>query len=183
LSILEEEKILLQGLANNDKTAIEKVYQQNFSAIKLMVLNNNGDIDDAKDIFQEAIIVLFQKVKEGNFELTCQLKTYLYAIGRRLWLKKLQHQKRFSFNAEPAAEVASVEEDVEMFRKKEVDFELMEIAMNKIGEPCRGLLNAYYIEKKNMQEISTSFGYTNADNAKTQKYKCLVRLKKIFFAQ
>lgn len=60
---------------------------------------------------------------------------------------------------------------------------MMESAMNKIGEPCKSLLDAYYIQKKNMQEIATGFGYTNADNAKTQKYKCLMRLKKLFFAQ
>ena len=59
----------------------------------------------------------------------------------------------------------------------------MENACNKIGEPCKSLLEAYYIQKKSMPEIAEHFGYTNADNAKTQKYKCLVRLKKIFFAQ
>ena len=55
--------------------------------------------------------------------------------------------------------------------------------MSKIGEPCKSLLDAYYIQKKHMQEIAVDFGYTNADNAKTQKYKCLMRLKKLFFAQ
>jgi len=59
----------------------------------------------------------------------------------------------------------------------------MEAALAKVGEPCKSLLEAYYIHKKNMNEIAGSFGYTNADNAKTQKYKCLVRLKKLFFAQ
>jgi hypothetical protein len=44
------------------------------------------------------------------------------------------------------------------------------------------LLEAYYLKKQNMQVIAASFGYTNADNAKNQKYKCLLRLKKIFFA-
>ena len=52
----------------------------------------------------------------------------------------------------------------------------------KLGEPCKSLLEAFYIEKRSMPEIAAHFGYTNADNAKTQKYKCLMRLKKIFFA-
>jgi hypothetical protein len=59
----------------------------------------------------------------------------------------------------------------------------MEKAMAKIGEPCKSLLEAFYINKKQMQEIALEFKYTNADNAKTQKYKCLVRLKKLFFAE
>jgi hypothetical protein len=59
----------------------------------------------------------------------------------------------------------------------------MEKSMNNLGEPCKSLLEAYYLQKRNMTEIAGSFGYTNADNAKNQKYKCLVRLKKLFFAQ
>ena len=50
-----------------------------------------------------------------------------------------------------------------------------------LGEPCRSLLRAYYHDDKSMQQIAVAFGYTNPDNAKTQKYKCLTRLKKIFF--
>jgi hypothetical protein len=77
----------------------------------------------------------------------------------------------------------TVEEEMELHEKKNTDFIMMETAMSKIGEPCKSLLDAYYIQKKHMQEIAADFGYTNADNAKTQKYKCLMRLKKLFFAQ
>jgi hypothetical protein len=77
----------------------------------------------------------------------------------------------------------TVEDEMENHEKKNHDFLLMENALQKIGEPCKSLLEAFYIEKKSMPEIAATFGYTNADNAKTQKYKCLVRLKKIFFAQ
>jgi hypothetical protein len=59
----------------------------------------------------------------------------------------------------------------------------MERALNSLGEPCKSLIEAYYIHKKGMTDIAVQFGYTNADNAKNQKYKCLVRLKKLFFAQ
>jgi hypothetical protein len=53
--------------------------------------------------------------------------------------------------------------------------------LDKLGDPCSKMLKAFYFNKKSMQEICTEFGYTNADNAKTQKYKCLTRLKKLFF--
>jgi hypothetical protein len=80
-------------------------------------------------------------------------------------------------------DLVSVEEDLETHENRQKEFSIMEAAMGKIGEPCKSLLEAYYIQKKQMQVIATDFGYTNADNAKTQKYKCLVRLKKLFFAQ
>mgnify|MGYP001433748832 FL=1 len=91
--------------------------------------------------------------------------------------------QRLSSLAENSEESVPVEEELELHEKHNTDYLIMETALGKIGEPCKSLLDAYYIQKKNMQEIAADFGYTNADNAKTQKYKCLVRLRKLFFAQ
>jgi RNA polymerase sigma factor (sigma-70 family) len=184
VSTIEEEKLLIKGLALSDKDAIETIYKENFISIQALILNNNGTIDDARDVFQEAMIVLYEKAKSGQFELSCQLKTYIYSVCRRLWLKRLNQMQRYNNGAlGNLEETVAVEEDIELHEKKNIDYLLMETAMSKIGEPCKSLLEAYYIQKKQMQEIAADFGYTNADNAKTQKYKCLMRLKKIFFAQ
>jgi len=181
VSTTEQEKQLLVGLAGNDKKAIESIYRENYTVIQGFVLNNNGSVDDARDIFQEAMIVLYEKALSGTFELHCQIKTYMYSVCRRLWLKRLQHDQKFTTKVENLLETVHVEEELEDHEKKNTDFMIMESAMNKIGEPCKSLLDAYYLQKKSMQDIASEFGYTNADNAKTQKYKCLVRLKKIFF--
>lgn len=183
MSTINEEKILLQGLADNDTKSIETIYRTNFSTIKAFILKNNGYPDDARDIFQEAMIVLYEKTKSGSFELNCQIRTYLYSVCRRLWLKKLQRLQRYNPSTDNIEETIPVEEELEMYKKKNEDFILMESAMDKIGEPCKSLLESYYFQKKSMPEIAEFFGYTNADNAKTQKYKCLMRLKKLFFAQ
>jgi RNA polymerase sigma factor (sigma-70 family) len=184
VSNLEEEKLLLKGLADNEKQAIEQIYRDNYNTIQAFILNNNGGMDDARDVFQEAMIVLYEKAQSADFELTCQLKTYIYSVCRRLWLKKLAQMQRYNNGyLEKLEETVPVEEDLEQHEKKDADFILMETAMSKIGEPCKSLLDAYYIQKKHMQQIAAEFGYTNADNAKTQKYKCLMRLKKLFFAQ
>jgi RNA polymerase sigma factor (sigma-70 family) len=183
VSTTEQEKQLLTGLAHNDKTAIEAIYRENYSMIQGFVLNNNGSVDDARDIFQEAMIVLYEKALSGTFELHCQIRTYMYSVCRRLWLKRLQQEQKFATKVENLQETIPVEEELEDHEKKNSDFMIMEAAMHKIGEPCKSLLDAYYLQKKSMTEIASEFGYTNADNAKTQKYKCLVRLKKIFFVQ
>ena len=179
----EQDKHLLEGLALNDRKIIESIYKDNYPMVQALILNNNGTGDEARDIFQEAMIVVYEKAVSGSFELHCQLKTYIYSVCRRLWLKRLQQLHRFGNLNENAEETISVDEDLDIHEKHNNDFILMEHAMGKIGEPCKSLLDAYYIQKKNMQEIAADFGYTNADNAKTQKYKCLVRLKKLFFAQ
>ncbi|HET7000465.1 MAG TPA: sigma-70 family RNA polymerase sigma factor [Puia sp.] len=177
------ELALLKGLAANDRKAIETIYRVHYSMIQTLVINNNGTSDDARDIFQEAIIVLYEKAKSGSFELHAQLKTYIYAVCRRLWLKKLAHNARFSGDLANAPETIATDDDLEMHDQRTQDFEVMEHALQHLGEPCKELLESYYIRKKNMSEIAKEFGYTNADNAKNQKYKCLMRLKKIFFGR
>jgi len=175
------EKVLLQGLARNDKKAVETIYKENYTTIQSLIINNNGSVDDAKDIFQEAMIVLYEKARSGSFELSCQIKTYLYSVARRLWLKRLQQASRYSGDIGHAEAVVPVEDDIEEHTRRDQEFEMMNNAISSLGEPCKSLLEAFYLQKKNMQEIATDFGYTNAENAKTQKYKCLIRLKKIFF--
>jgi RNA polymerase sigma factor (sigma-70 family) len=177
-----DEKALLEGLANNDKKAVETIYKDNFNMVQSLIINNNGSSDDAKDIFQETIIVLYEKVRSGTFELHCQIKTFVYSVSRRLWLKRLQQQNRYSSPGDSMENVVAVDEDIEAHEQRNTEFEMMEKAISNLGEPCKSLLEAYYLQKQNMQVIAANFGYTNADNAKNQKYKCLMRLKKIFFA-
>ncbi len=101
---------LLEGIARNDSRAIEKVYKDNFGLVQNFIVRNNGSFDDARDVFQEAMLVIYEKSRQENFTLTCQLKTYLYSICRRLWLKKLQQANRFGSPVETLAEIVPVEE-------------------------------------------------------------------------
>jgi RNA polymerase sigma factor (sigma-70 family) len=177
----QNERELLKGLAASEKKAVETIYRDNYNMVQALIINNNGSSDDAKDIFQETMIVLYEKVRKGSFELNCQIKTFIYSVSRRLWLKRLQQQNRYSSPGDNIEAVVPVEEDLEAHEERNTEFEMMEQAINHLGEPCKSLLEAYYMQKQSMQAIAASFGYTNADNAKNQKYKCLMRLKKIFF--
>lgn len=177
------EQALLKGLALNDSKAIETIYKDNFSMVQAFILQNNGSYDDARDIFQEAMIALYEKAQSESFVLTCQIKTYVYSICRRLWLKRLQQLGRYSNRIDSMEETVPVEEDLDIHEKRNAEFAIMDRALNSLGEPCKSLLEGYYLKKMGMQELAAEFGYTNADNAKNQKYKCLMRLKKLFFSQ
>ena len=80
-------------------------------------------------------------------------------------------------------EYLPVEDDIEEQGERDMQFGKMQSALGMLGEPCKTIIEDFYIHNKSMQEICEDFGYTNADNAKTQKYKCLQRLKKLFFQQ
>lgn len=177
------EQLLLKGLASNDSKTIESIYKDNFNMVLSFIINNSGSYDEAKDIFQEAMITLYEKAKSDSFVLTCQIKTYVYSVCRRLWLKRLQQLGKTNSGIENYEETVLVEDDLELHERRNAEFNMMERALNSLGEPCKSLLEAYYLNKKGMNEIASMFGYTNADNAKNQKYKCLMRLKKLFFTQ
>ena len=179
-SVPTDREVVL-GILNNSEEALNKLYIGYFPMVLQFILNNNGNEDDAKDVYQEAIIVLYNKIKSGNFELSSKLKTYLYSVSRRIWLKKLAQQSKKTNNISEFENVLSVDEDMEVHEQKDMQFSKMKIALEGLGEPCKTIVEDFYIHNLSMQDICEKFGYTNTDNAKTQKYKCLQRLKKIFF--
>ena len=99
---------IILGILNDSKEILNRLYLTYFPMVLQLVLNNNGNEDDAKDVFQEAVIVLYNKVKSGNFELNSKLKTFIYSVCRRLWLKRLNAQSRTIRNIEDYSEFIPV---------------------------------------------------------------------------
>ncbi|WP_239016404.1 RNA polymerase sigma factor [Sphingobacterium corticibacter] len=175
---------LLKGIANRDNRVILQLYKLHYPYVERMILNNNGSKDQAKDVFQEAVMVLYDKVTGQGFVLESKLKTFLYAVSRRLWLKQLgkKSNNHYSIEQDGFEESPDLSEDLQMHEDQERQFEKMESALQVLGEPCQSILTDFYLRNKSMQDICEKFGYTNTDNTKTQKYKCLQRLKKLFFS-
>lgn len=174
---------IINGIAQGDNRSIHKIYKSFYPSIAHMIINNNGSDEEAKDIFQEAVLVLYDKITQQKFELSSKLSTFLYAVSRRLWLKQLSRKGHSTNTADISdfEDILHVEEDLQQHQEIENKFDQMNEAMTQLGEPCQTLLKDFYIKNLSMQDITEKFGYTNSDNAKTQKYKCLQRLKKIFF--
>jgi len=177
---LDTELQTLDALAKGSRQATEQVYRQHSKIVIGWIVQNGGEASDAEDVFQEAMVVLFEKAQAAEFRLTCKIGTYLFAVSKHLWYKKIKQNQRVSFNTEPEENIA-YEEDITGHEERELHYEQLNWALDKLGEPCRSLLKAFYQSEKSMQQIAADFGYTNADNAKTQKYKCLNRLRKLFY--
>lgn len=172
----------IEGLRNNQDVVLRALYKKYYNLVLKYVVNNSGNSEAAADIYQETIIVLYENVQKPGFELNCQLQTFIFSIAKRLWLKQLRNNGHtLRFKEEEEEEVVDVSEELSDHLKKESDIEKMNACMEELGEPCKTLLKDFYVYKLSMEEISEKFGYTNADNAKTQKYKCLQRLKRNFF--
>ncbi len=172
----------IDGLRTNSNEVLTALYKKYYNIVLKLIVSNNGTQEEAQDIYQETIIIVFENVKKPQFELNCQLQTYIYSIAKRLWLKQLKKNgKTFLFKEGEEEGVADVTNDLSEHFKKEDDIFKMNQSMELLGEPCNTIINDFYVLKLSMDDIAEKFGYTNSDNAKTQKYKCLQRLKKYFF--
>lgn len=169
-----------------DRGATEKIYSRHLKIVSAWIVKNGGASLDASDVFQEAMVVLYEKAQDESFRLTCSIGTYLFAVSKNLWYKKMQQeQKQAGHLPDHAGSDEGVdweyEDDLAVHQERELHYLQLNTALNMLGEPCSSLLKAFYHKDKSMSEISEEFGYTNPDNAKTQKYKCLARLRKIFY--
>ncbi len=171
----------IEGIRNNSQPLLERLYKLHFPMVLKFILNNNGSVDDAKDIYQESVMVLFDKIHDLDFEWSSKLKTFIYSVARRLWLKKLNSKYHQITLIRDFEENIPVQDTLLGILEKESQFKLLQVSLNTLGEPCKTLLEDFYINGLSMESLSEKFGYTNSENAKNQKYKCLMRLKKIFF--
>jgi RNA polymerase sigma factor (sigma-70 family) len=177
-------KAFLLELRKGDRVAIQTVYEQTYPLCAAFILNNNGTKEDAKDLFQEALIVLIQKLKIPEFELTANIKTYMYAIVRNLWLKKLRTDSKKGLELifdEPEMNFQLVGNvDFEYDPKKEEKHEAVETAFSTMGEDCKKIITAFYFQKLSLKEIADWLDYT--DNfIKVKKKRCMDALKaKVF---
>jgi len=177
---------LLTELATGGRIATEQVYRRHYPMVTKWIMHHGGTEADAADVYQEAMVVLYEKAQSPEFRLSCKIGTYLFAISKNLWYKKIQHaQKQPGLLPESAGIDDRIdwayEDDIKAHTERELHYGQLNIALDQLGEPCRSLLKAFYQHDKSMQEIAVDFGYTNPDNAKTQKYKCLNRLRKLFY--
>src|SRR5690606_30231760 len=117
-----EDQDIISGISNGSASSLEYLYQTYLPMVVQMISQNNGDEDDAKDIFQEAVMVLYDRINQGNFVLTSKLKTFLYSVCRRLWLKRLNKGDRVSFNTQEHEELVPVENDLLEYEQKEEQF-------------------------------------------------------------
>lgn len=174
---------LIDGIRKDDQQALGVLYKTYYPMVQHLILSNSGSIEEAKDIYQETIVIFYEKNKEAHFILNCKIKTYLYSVARRLWLKKLNEKSNFSGSLEENEIAAELGDNQLPEKEREIRYAAMHQCLEQLGDPCKSLLRDFYLFSQSMEQISEKFGYTNADNAKTQKYKCLQRLKALFFGR
>lgn len=140
-----------------------------------LVITNSGTEEEARDVYQEALIVFWQKAVSGKLVLTSKMSTFIYSICQNLWRKELDRKKRLS-NEERDLPVTIDTESEE--RNK-----IIAKCIDQLGDTCKKVLMYYYFDEMSMQEIADKLGFANTDTAKTKKYKCKQKLDELIKAQ
>ena len=137
-------------------------------------------MEDARDLFQEAIMVLFRNAQKDSFELTCAVKTYLYSVMRNLWLKRLDKEGKTGLklviDQEEKPLVVVAEENREELEIRERKYDSVVAALEQIKDDCKKLLMNFYFKKVDLTSLAKEMGYTYAF-IKVKKNRCMKALK------
>lgn len=169
---------LLADLKGNNENAFGKLYIDYFKSVERFILNNKGTIQDAEDVFQDALVVLFEKLKTDNFELTASLKTYIMAISKYIWFNKLRDKNFVIEFTDTICEKLLDEIDTSIYNEKDLKDKLQTV-LHKITKHCSGLIHDLFFNEKSMEDIKVEYGYANKHTAQQQKHKCLEQIRKI----
>ena len=176
---LHSDARILDGIRRGDEGALVKLYHSNRRPVASFVLGNSGTADDAEDMLQEALVILWERVRSGRFEYAARLETFIYATVRRLWLRRLARRRReIPGAADPETTAETDTNPLEAIIEAEEAREVRD-ALDRLGEPCRTLLILFYWEEASMEEIASRLGFANAETAKSKKYQCKKALEQI----
>ncbi len=174
---------IIHTLRKNDlkggTQALKILYKKNYHMVEVHILKNSGSKEDAKDVFQDSIIVLYKNLKKETFELNGKISSYLYSISRNIWLKKLRDTKITTSAIEDHRD--SFIHDVNIIKEIEYseDQKMIGDMLKRAGDRCKNLFIAFYYEKLSMKKIASTQGYSSEQIVKNQKVRCLKKIRSI----
>ncbi len=164
---------LLNGIHRNDTIVLQYIYKNFYSKINFFIKKNSGDDDDANDVFQEAIIIIFRKLKANELVLDCTFETYLYSVCRFLWLKQLEKRKvekeKIKDNHEYHDDI--YDDGLERVVDLNERYKLYQKHFTNLGKDCQKVLQLYF-DKVPLKNIAQIMGFKSEKYAKKRKFKC-----------
>jgi RNA polymerase sigma factor (sigma-70 family) len=169
----------LEGIRNSDSAILNRIYSEFFPRIAHAIRQNSGGEDDARDVFQDTLVVLFKKASDPDFSLNSSFFTYLYAVSRNLWLKRLRKKDRDWVTIDGEVEFTDDSPqllDEELLR--EAQYQLYRRKLTELGDQCRELM-LLSLGGMRVSDIVAKMNFSSEGYARKRKFKCkeqLIRL-------
>jgi len=174
------DETIINGLRQKETACIKVLYKEFFPIVRSIVERNSGNHQDAEDVFQDGLIVLYKRVNSPSFTLYCSLKTYFYAICKNIWLQRLERKYRLLYQADFEVHEDKGEYSVEAHQLKEQNLEKMRLYQHHfltLPQDCQSLLTLFF-RKIPLKEIAKILGLKDEVYAKTRKYLCKNMLRR-----
>lgn len=155
----------------NRKEFFEGLYLKVFPSVANFVRKQNGTLDDAKDVFHDALIIFYEKKIDECLEVRLTDEAYVFGIVKHLWIKKARANQRVLLTEHES--LITLPDD---FEPNGQSISILSF-LRSTGEKCMALLQAFYYEKKPLDVISSAFGFSSVRSATVQKYKCLEKVR------
>lgn len=169
---------LIVDLKTENNFAFGKLYQNNFGKISRFVQNNSGNKADAEDLFQDSMLVLVEKLRQDNFQLTASIDTYVFAICKNIWFKKLR-DRNYELSIDELQSFDFMSSINDFIEDDKTYFEKLKGYLVKITDHCNRLIQDMFFKGKTIDQIQKDYGYSTRHNAQNQKHKCVQQIKKV----
>ena len=169
---------IVEGIKKRDNKVLTLIYKELFPVVRYYVMSNGGTQDDAKDVFQESIIVAFKQISLNSFEIKTGFEAYLYGVARLVWLKILRsratHDRNIMQLEEPENSYLPSDDLIE----EELEMRLFRKYFFKLSSECQQVLR-YISEGLSYEQIAINMGYKGEKIVRNKKYKCKETLIKL----
>ncbi len=179
ISTTMEQSDYLAAILAGDRVALRTLYEQQRPIIRGLVRNYGGSEADAKDIFQDAVLLVYQKAQRPDFQLISKFSTYFYGVCHNLWLnrctkKSTTAEVTLTEDAKYIPDDSSLEEDLMNVEQGKLFWR----AFRQLGEDCQKVLELFF-QKIPMEAIAAQMGFGSEGYAKRRKRQCKDRLTEL----
>jgi len=156
------------------------LYEHTLKKVRRYVLQNNGSQEEASDIFQDAVVIFFNQVKQNKFNQQYGIDGFIFSVSRNLWIDKVRRDKRFQ-NKDLSLMESEFPDSSDHLGDliTQEKSSAMRSVFEKLDEKCQKILRFSIFEKLSMKEIGEKMGYANENVAKTNNYRCKQYLQKL----
>ena len=166
----------IRWILNNEAPVLGEIYRKFLPVLFGMLRRNGGTFEDARDVFQEALVVVFHHAARPGFQLSAPFQSYLLGISRFIWLRQLKKNARLEVTSEPE-ERFDIEEDLEQRIFESEKRNLYREKFKRLGADCRQLLQRFF-DREPLLHIAEDMGYT-ADYVKKKNKVCKAKLMEL----
>ena len=173
---LASEPSWLVGLRRNDPATIRALYDRHLPSVRQYVLQNSGTTNDAQDVFQEAVTVLWMNVKEGRFDSRADSDPggFLFRVAKNKWLDTVRSAAHKHMKVVHDDRIDAMETDVDDGIEERIA--RLRGVYEKLDDKCKQVLDQYYFERKDLATIAQNMG-VEEESIRTIKYRCMMKLR------